>query len=159
MLEVVAKMLNTNAIELYKKISPAITQEYGSLNACFEEVAKEGEQVFTRLGIEKQIAGKLGELIKQRIKPPEVHLSKTLVIKNPSAEGIITIKAAFKKALELAKAKSYDLKASYLGSAQYRLQLKSTEYKKANVEVEEVIKVLTTEIQKSGGVVEITKEK
>jgi translation initiation factor 2 subunit 1 len=159
MLEVIAKMLNTNALELYKKISPMIIQEYGLLNACFEDVVKEGEQVLTKLGIEKQIASKLAELIKQRIKPPEVHVSKTLIVKNPSPDGIITIKSAFKKTIELAKSRNYELKTGYLGSAQYRFQIKSTDYKKANIEIEEVIKTLTTEIQKTGGIVEVAKEK
>lgn len=159
MLEYIAHTMKTTVEELYKRVGFTITKEFGTLNACFQEVAEQGEVVLTKIGIEKAIAAKLTELIKQRIKPPEVHITKVISIKNSSPDGIIIIKSSFQKALEHAKEKHYDLAASYLGSPRYRIVLKSSEYKKAEAEMNDFLHVLTDQIQKTGGSAEILKEK
>ncbi len=159
MLEYIAKTMKTTLEDLYKRVSPAIIKEYGSLNACFQEVSEQGENVLTKLGIEKAVASKLTEIIKQRIKAPEVHIAKIIAVKNSNPEGITAIKTSFQKAIEHAKEKKYIITALYLGSPRYRLSIVSTDFKKAEADLSDFIQVLTTHMQKSNGSLEVLKEK
>jgi translation initiation factor 2 subunit 1 len=158
-LEAVAKNLKTSLEEIYKKSGSLIIKEYGSLNACFQEVVMEGEKVLTKINIDKKVASQLAEIIKQRIKPPEIKVSQIVTVKNSLPNGIEEIKKAFIKTEEHAIKRGYDTSIIYLGSPRFRITIKAPDYKKANTEMEDVIKTLTTSVEKSNGIVETIKEK
>ena len=159
MLEYIAQTMKLTVHDLYKKIGFTIVKEYGSLNACFQEVAEHGEQILSKLGIEKNISSKLAELIQQRIKPQEIKISRIIAVKNSLPDGIEHIKESFKKAADYAKSKKMEITTTYLGSPRFKIAIKSTDYKKAESDLDDFIQNLSTAVQKSSGMAEVLKEK
>lgn len=158
-LEACATTLKTTLQDVHKKTAGIMLKEYPSLHACFVDVSKEGEIILTRMGIEKKVAATLTTIIKQRIKPREIRVIKTVIVKNKSPSGVEEIKKAFKKTMEYAAGKKHSISALYLGSARYRIMIKGTEYKEANAMIEDAIKTLAEAVQKSEGTAEVMKEK
>ena len=158
-LEKVAEDLKANLQDIYKRAGQTIINEYGSLNSCFIEIVKDGEKILTKLGIEKKLASALTSIIQQRIKIPEIKVSKIVLIKDSSSNGIQAVKDAFKKIEDYAKTKDLKISTTYLGSPRFSIALTSSDYKKANADMENLLKTLTSEVEKSGGTAEIINEK
>lgn len=150
-LETIAQELNTNLEEMYNKIGNKMIEAYGSLNSCFQAVALEGGSVLTKLDIPEQYVKILTEIIKEKIKPPEVKIDSTIVLKSNAPNGIEIIKNCLKRTEELYKDKEYKIKLSYLSAPNYRISLISKDYKSAEKAIEEVANTTLSLLKKDGG--------
>src|SRR3989344_5616237 len=147
MVEMVAKDLGLRPEDVLEKVN-VVVNEYGSLGEGFQEMVKGGEKGLTDLGVEKKVASKIDEIVKLRMKPPEVRVVKELRVVNGSAEGIEGIKESFRKMDEFAKGRKFDVEAVYIGGAGYKGSLVSEEdYKKANASLDEAVNVLRKEME------------
>ena len=150
-LETAAQKLNTNLEDMYKKVGNKIIEIYGSLNFCFQTVALEGKVGLTKLNLPEQHTKILTEIIKEKIKPPEVKIDSMLILKSNASNGIEIIKQGLKKTEELYKSKDYKIKLSYSSAPNYRISITSKDYKSAEKALEEVANTALSLIKKEGG--------
>ncbi len=121
--EFYARQNKKNVEDVYKKISDVLFQKYGGLYSAFEDVALR-EVSLESLGIEPSLAKDLTELIKSRIKPPEIKVEGELKLSSYAPDGVEVVK---KLLIQLPK----EITVSYKGAGSYRLVVESTDYKSA----------------------------
>lgn len=124
--EFVAKKEGLKLEDLYDEIKDLVFKKYDSLNSCFQDVVISGLKL-EELGIGKKIADMLEEVIRQRIKPPEVELKGALNLKTHDPDGVSLVKAAISKARD----KSDKVMIKYLGAGKYAVSIKASDYKEA----------------------------
>ncbi len=134
-IEFTAKKLDTGFNKLYNELSSKIMEKYDLVYLCFEEVVN-GKISFDKLGIEPKTAEVLTELVKDRMKPPEVFVGGELTLKSYAPDGIEIIKNA------LNKGASKNITIVYEGGGKYDIEAKSNEYKDA----EKILESATTKI-------------
>ena len=122
--EFAAKELKKPFEDVYQQVSENVTKTYPYLYPCFEEVVTEGVNL-EKLGMEKKLAAVLEDLIKQRIKPPQVAIEGDLSLSSYRPEGVEDIK----QVLSAVPVEGLSLK--YLGAGKYRVGLIDKEYKSA----------------------------
>ncbi len=136
--------------EVYQKLAPKILEKYEYVHQCFEDVSK-GVISLEELGIEKKLAQKFDQLIKEKIKPPRVVIKGKISLKHEGSNGVEIIKGI------LGKEEGKKVEITYLGAGNYSLEIEGEEFKK----VEEVIKKraqeIITQIEKQGGEGSFTK--
>ena len=134
-LEEVAKSLKTDLKTIYDKAGNKIIEKHNSLISCFNEIVNNNLDL-KALNIEKNIAEKITEIVKEKIKPPEVTISGILKLESDASDGIEIIKKA------LSQVKKNNVKINYLSAPNYRLVIKAKDYKTA----ENLIKKTSSEI-------------
>jgi len=151
--EMVAKEHKTTLDSLYKIVFAKISQQYSTLNDCFQDVA--GDLIkLEDLGIDKQIASELTEMIKVRMKPPEVTIKGRFTIKSYEPAGIEDIKQALKKG----EAVDEKIKIMYEGAGKYHISITDSNYKDAEKIMEKLISTVTKEAQKKKCIVSFDRE-
>ncbi|MBI1969133.1 translation initiation factor IF-2 subunit alpha [Candidatus Woesearchaeota archaeon] len=142
--EGIAKELKKPFEELYQVIIAAVCKEYPYLYLCFEDVAK-GEADLEKLGLEKSLAAKLTEVIKQRIRPVEVFIEGNLSLSSYAPNGIETIKSI------LIGLEQHGITIFYLGGGKYRLDLKAGDYKTAEEKMRKLTHAAVEKISEAQG--------
>lgn len=157
LLEQIGKQLNLTLEDIYKKIGYKLIEEYTSLNIGFQEILQNPE-ILKKLCADEKIASLLYSTLKEKIKPIEIKISKTLLLTNSNSDGIERIKSLLVKAKELAKNKNYNFSIKYMGSPYYKLDLISDDYKKAESYLKEILDFIMAKAKETGGTAEL-KEK
>ena len=125
-IEVLAERLKVPVPQLYKEIADPLMKHYSWLYLAFEEVIEKNISL-EKLGLKKEIAEKLEEIIKEKIKPKKVEIVSKITIQTYDENGLELIKQAFAKAKEI----DSSLTINYLGGGSYRLLITAKDYKKA----------------------------
>ncbi|MBD3318284.1 S1 RNA-binding domain-containing protein [Candidatus Woesearchaeota archaeon] len=94
--EFVAQQQKIKPLALFKTLYEAVTKKYDSLYDCFEDIVRTGASL-EKLGIKKELADVVTEVVLQRVKPPEVHLGGTLQLTSYAENGAELVKQALKK--------------------------------------------------------------
>ncbi len=124
-IEVLARSIKREVKNLYDEVSNTIFEKYEYIFQCFNDVVKK-DLSLERIGINKDLAKKLEELIRERIKPELAVIKGTLKLLSYAPNGVEVIK----KALGLAsKAKGVDV--LYLGGGSYRITVSADNFKTA----------------------------
>lgn len=153
-LEMVAKKLGIGSSEFYNQIAEKILKKYENLNSCFNDVVCNNVSL-EGLDVPKKHVEVLEEVIRQRIKLPEVTLVGNLKLATYAPNGIDAIKEALAKAESVSKEK---ISISYLGSGAYRFTIKAADYKEAEKLMEKSAEAAITIIKKNDGTGEFAKE-
>lgn len=124
-LEHVAAKLSVDAKELYNQIFEKISAGYATLSAFFEDIAL-GNAKIEDFDLPKKDADVLVEVIKQKIKPPEIKIGGIMSITTYSSDGVDQIRNAFK---QLEKEKNISVR--YLGAGKYKIDVVTEDYKSA----------------------------
>jgi len=136
-IEFVAKQNKMDWTKLYNQLVEKLLDKYPAMFEAFEDVATD------KLDLSKMIDAKLAsqftEVIKQRIKPPEVEIGGEILLSTSAPDGIELIKEALKKV----SAKDGPA-IKYKGTGIYSIWVKSEDYKTA----EKILKKATDNIQK-----------
>ena len=156
MLEIVAKKLKTSLEDVYKKAGYNLMEKYGSLYDSFLLIIKD-EIDPKDLNIPSKYLSAIIETIKEKVKPPEVSIQKTLNISNISSNGIELIKGSLKKACDLAKKNKYSIDIKYISAPRYSLTALASDYKTAELIVKQISEFIIEDIKKQNGRVEISK--
>ena len=138
-LEIAGKKLKKDLAGMYAEAGKNIISNYGSLIACFQDIVNENLDISKELGINEEVAKTLMSVVKESIKPPEIYISAKLIIKNYSSDGVDRIKKVLNSLKDIGKKNEYDFNISYLGAPNYRLKIKSKDYKKANKVLDELM--------------------
>lgn len=135
-IEQTAKQQKADGKKLFEELSEKLLKKYDTLYIAFEDVVK-GDLDLEKILTNKKIAKQLTETIKQRVKPPEVVIKGEIQLSTYSSRGVDDIKDALNTAVK------EGAKVRYLGAGNYDLELKSTDYKKAEKQLEKIIKKVT----------------
>jgi translation initiation factor 2 subunit 1 len=148
----VAQKLKIVPEEIYKKVALKLIEKYGSLFVFFETLVANGKSIMNDISIQENIQDELYNLAKEKMRPPEVSIKGTLKISSYKPEGIDDIK----KVLEnLIKNK---IKIIYLGAPNYKLEVVSDNYKKAEKILNNAIELAEKEINTFGGTLTFEKD-
>ena len=128
-IEFVAKKNNAELKKLVYDIHNKVEEEFGSIFSFFEEVVA-GNADMSYLGLDKKIAKDLDDVVRQRIKPPEVSIGGKFRILSYDLEGVEIIKKSFIDALNRTDEKN-NVALSYLGASFYSVNVKASNYKDA----------------------------
>tara|TARA_Y100000310_G_scaffold340574_1_gene436895 strand:- start:10068 stop:10868 length:801 start_codon:yes stop_codon:yes gene_type:complete len=158
-IKAIASQMKLDFKKLYMNLRKDILKEYETLSQCFQEIAETEELSLTKLGVERNIATNLEAMIRTRLKPQEIKVSRIINLTCPTPSGIESIKKSIKKALQLAEKNGYNLKLTYISAPKYSVTISSLNPKQAENEVEEIIDKISKEIEKEKGTIEIEKEK
>lgn len=157
-LEAVAMKLKMPYEEMLSKYAKPMTEEYGGIFACFQEVSSKGVSVLTELGMPPEVAQAIAEIVEERIKPPEVESTGILVLSSYSENGIDDIKESLRTGLDLAKSKHIKASVNYLGAPRYSLKVVAPDYKKADENLKNVSSAIIEAIKKRNGLAELQKK-
>ena len=145
-IEFVAQKQGKKLEELYDEIKGSILKKYENMSACFQDVVASGVSL-EDLGVKKSLADQLEEIIKQRIKLPEVELKGDLLLQTYDPDGVEMIRSAISKAQE----KSDKVEIKYLGAGKYSVSLKATDYKEAEKTLKQSVDAAIKFMEKSNG--------
>ena len=152
MVEQFAKLNKKDPKKLYDELFQKISKKYELLSHCFEEVALNDFDLIS-LGIEKSLASDLTELIKDKIKPPEVEIKELVKILIHDSNGVDIIKEALLSAAKVSK----DCDIKYKGGGKYAVVIKAEDYKKAEKILESCNNTISGVIEKAHGTVEFNR--
>lgn len=130
--------------DVYGSIKEQIFKKYANLSSCFSDVVVNNASLES-LGIDKKISVVLEEIIRQRIKPPEVELKGDLLLQTYDPDGVDIIKEAISKAKD--KSSSIDIK--YLGAGKYSVSIKASDYKGAEKSLKSSVDAAIKHMEKS----------
>lgn len=147
--ELIAKKSGDDPIKVYDKLFGKICNKFDNLTECFEEVVVDSLKLES-LGVEKQLAAELTEMIKQRMTPPEVEIKGQIHITTYQKDGVDLIKNTLMDALKSQK----DIKIKYAGSGKYNISVISDDFKDAEKKMNKAIEKITKPIEKAKGFVE-----
>ncbi len=137
-IEHVAKDVKQDVIKVFKEVSAIVLKDYDALFHCFEDVSAD-ECSLKEMGVSSDYVDKLEELIKLRIKPPEVLISGKIKVSSYADVGIEIIKKGLQQADDLGGEVTT---IKYLGAGTYLLSIKGEEYKSIEVILDKILKAL-----------------
>jgi len=146
-----AVKLKLNQDDLQKKILVKATEKYGSLFNFFQEIVTNGKVAFEGLNIPTNISDELFNLVKEKMRAPEVSINGILTISTFTSNGVDELK----KILE--KIAATGIKISYLGAPNYRLEIISDNLKKADKILTNALEQATKEIEAIDGTLKFEK--
>lgn len=151
--ELVAKDKKKDFPSLYRSIMSQIGKDYESLSHLFEDIVVDKVNLEDYID-DKDIAKPLVELVKQRIKPPEVEIKGKMKITLYDPNGVEIIK----KALIAGKSVDDDkIHITYEGGGMYRLRIKSPDFKEAESILKTSTEKMSSLIEKAGGTYEFNR--
>lgn len=148
-----AERLKKPAEELYKEIAPIIMNEYLWLYQAFEDVV-ENNASLEKIGLEKNLANQLEELIREKIKPKKVEIIIKVTLKTFDEDGLVILKNTF----ETAKKIKPDLQISYLGAGSFRMLITAKDYKQAESELKQIQEEMTKVIDEKKGEIKFERQ-
>ncbi|RMF05507.1 S1 RNA-binding domain-containing protein [Candidatus Woesearchaeota archaeon] len=153
----VAGKLKKDMKQLYNEIAKKIFDEqgYSSLYSAFEEVVNE-DLSLASLGIDKKVASELEEVIRQRIKPPEVHINARMRVRSYEPDGVEHVKKVVSAA---AKVDKEAVRINYLGGGSFGIDIKAPDYKTAEGIYSKIIKTAEKSCSSKLTTVDIQREK
>ena len=149
-MEVLAKQEKMPIEEFYKRVGKKIIEQYGSISNFFNDLIV-NPKAKVDIPEESELVKKLIEIIKEKIRPPEIKMESAITLTNRESNGIEKIRETFKKTKEWAKEKSYKVKVLYISAPKYRIKTSAMNPKEAERIHEEVIEH-TIKIAKELGV-------
>lgn len=156
LLEQLARDNKTVLEKIYEKIGYQIIDNFGSLYNCFEEILNNKTKL-VNIKAPQKLKDQLIELVKEKIKLPEVTINKKIKIQSYDSNGIEVIKNILKSTSELAKKDKYQINITYLGAPNYSIAITANNPKEAQTEMQKLSSFITESIKKNKGVVEIYK--
>ncbi len=151
MLELACKEAGADLRKTYKDIMGRISDRYETLYSCFEDVIA-GNFSVSELKLDKKMAESLENLIRTRIKPPEVVIRSSMRIESYDPEGIEIIKQALKKG------EQENTEIRYSGGGRYSMSVKAEDYKSAESIMKKAADSVREYVESHNSTIEITRE-
>jgi translation initiation factor 2 subunit 1 len=152
--EFIAKKKKQDVKKLYDIITRKVFEKYLTLYSCFEDVINNKVKL-ADLGIDKNLAKELEEIINQRITPPEVGIKGKFKIKLYDGRGIEIIKNVLKEG----KSISEDIEIIYESAGNYNVVVKAKDYQEAENKLKKLTDKVINEIESEKGEAEFIRKK
>lgn len=137
--EFVANKLKQDKQKLYEDLLKRTSEEYETLHDVFEDFISD-ESALKKLNLPKEVYESLAEVIRQRIKPPEVEIEGDIKLRSYAPDGVNTVKKMLLDAEKVNEA----IKLRYKGGGSYSIVIMQENYKDA----EKIMKDATDLIEK-----------
>ena len=147
-IELIAQKRKESTEKLYEHLFAKIKAKYDTFSECFDDIAIDAVSLES-LGIEKNLAKDLTELIKQRMKPPIVEIKGQIKIALYQPNGVEIIKETFQQAL-----KSQDVAVKYGGAGKYLLSITSDNFKDAEKILNPIVEKIKNAVEAHDGTFE-----
>lgn len=148
-IEHTAKQIKQEPVKLYTTLREKILEKYDSLFEAFEDVVK--DELKLEKVIDEKAAHALTDMIKSRIKPPEVHIGGELKLTSYAPNGLQEVKDT----LTLAAKAGADVR--YLGAGTYHIDVHAEDYKTAEKTLKNAIDPLIQHADKHNIIAEWTR--
>ncbi len=134
--------LDSTSVE---KLNKLVLDEYGTRYDALQEAVEEGEEAFTKIGIDPTWAKVLTEVARTKIKSEKAKLKAVVELTCPKPDGIELIKKSLQNAKKARKPRGTLIRVYAVGSPRYRIEVTAKDYTEAeNVLKEAVDQALTT---------------
>ncbi|HII71574.1 TPA: translation initiation factor IF-2 subunit alpha [Candidatus Woesearchaeota archaeon] len=143
-IEFVAGKLKTDKQKLQDDLVSKLGDEYPSLHDAFEEFIVD-ESVLSKLGLPKAFYDNLAEVIRQRIKPPEVEIDGEIKLKSNAPAGVNVVKKILCDAEKLDES----LTIRYNGGGSYSINVVYDNYKDAEKILKKATDLMEGEAKKN----------
>lgn len=152
LLELAAKKAGAGKEET-EKIAGELAAHFEDVLAGLEEIAFNSKEAFKKLRLSKEWQNALFEVASQNIKKQRIRVSGMLKITCFDSNGIKLIKEALQSAAEAgAGKKGLEVKLSYLGAPNYKVDVEADDYKTAENVLDAVSKKVEEQLKKHGAV-------
>lgn len=125
-IESLASQIKKEPLDVYKEVTAILLPKFDMLQYAFEDVV-ENNQSLLKLGISKDYADKLEELIREKIKPKKVIVGGSLFLCSYDENGLDIVKKALKSANDV----SPTISIRYLGAGSHSIEVEAKDYKEA----------------------------
>ncbi len=154
----VAEKLGMTSDEAYEKFGVVIDEKYG-LYEGFEKAAREGVEVFTKIGIPDDVAKVFAKVAEERIRVKLVKVKGVIELRCMKPNGIKCIKDAFAAAKKAEKARDSDVKFYVIAAPHYSVEVQAENWKRAEDLLQKIGQSVVTNITKQGGTGSFKREK
>jgi translation initiation factor 2 subunit 1 len=159
LLRTASEKLSISFEEAYDKAGALIENSFGELYTGLEKTAKDGVEVLLNLGIEKELAVTLEEIVKEKIQISLVSVKGILNLQNPKPKGVLIIKDTLKHAKEVGESEGGIVTVYLVSPPKYRIIVESEDYKSAEGILEKATSSALKLISKNGGKGSFRREK
>jgi len=142
LIENLSKDLKIDVRKLYSELTKELFNYFEYVHECFDSIVAE-EFDPKKLKLDKKTETALIDMVKEKIKLPEVEIKGTLIFQSWDTNGIDIVKK------ELTKIKKNGIDISYLGSGKYKVIIKAPDYELAEKVVRENITALVEKYEDS----------
>ncbi len=153
-IEAIAHEAKKDAKQIYEQIAEKVFKKYTYIHQFFEEIVN-GSANVEEMNFPKEYEKSLIEIVKQRIKLPEVSIRGEIQLKTYENDGLKVIRELFQKVQE--KGKQY-LEIKYAGAGIYKAKVTAPDYKKAETVLKEVIETIQKEIKGTNSIYTFVRE-
>ena len=151
LLSFAAKKLGRTLDEAYEQAGWRLEDRYGEIYAGLEEAVKRGIDALLEAEVPEDWANALLEVAREHIEIPVVKVTGTLELRSFHPKGVLHIKEALLKSLELARSRGYNVRIYSAGSPRYNVEVVAEDYRKAEAALKEVAEVALNVIKEYGG--------
>jgi len=159
LLRSVSEKLNIPIEEIREKAGALIEKEFGELYEGLEKTAKEGADVLLKLGVPKDIAITLEEIVKEKIKIPLVKVKGILELQCTKPNGAVLVKETLLKTQKIAESQGINVRIYVVAPPKYRIIVSAEDYKNAENTLEKATETALKSIEKVGGTGAFKREK
>ncbi len=136
----------------YTEIANALLSEFGSLYNAFEQAAIHGHEALDEVDLTDERIDAMVETARENVSVPYVTVTGYVDLECPASDGVDIVQ----KALQAAEGngeipEEVDLKVTYVGAPEYRIEVQAPDYKTAEAQLEASAKRATEQIATQGG--------
>jgi len=137
--------------EEVSKIRGIIYEKFDNPFDAFEQAIDEGEETFTKLGINEDWAKTLTDVARGKIKLEKAKVTGTVELTCMKTAGVEAIRQALKGAKKVKKSRGTSIKIYTIGSPRYRLEVRSKEITDAQATLNLAVDEALSTIKNLGG--------
>ena len=146
-----AEQLKMSEADLYESVVPKLEETYGSLYAGLEEAAKKDASVLINVGLPENVAEVIAKIAQDKIPVRGVTVQGSFEITSMEPRGVEAIQKVLIEAKEVGEASEADVALYTLGAPKYRVEVTSSDYKRAEAALEKIVGTITSAWSKHDG--------
>ncbi len=142
LIEQIGKNFKIDLKKFYETMGEKIAEKYGGIYPFLQAMAENGKSVIDEFKPNPKFSEVLLNTVKEKIKPVEIIINGTLMLKSYNSSGVDDVKSILKN---LAKK---NIKVHYLGAPNYKLSVGASDFKNAENILRKGIEGASTEAEK-----------
>ena len=144
----------------YQEVADALLAEFESLYDAFETAAIHGDGALDAVDLDEETVETVVSTARENVSVPYVDVTGYVDLECPSGDGVDDIKAALRAAEgDGDVSDEIELSVSYVGSPEYRIQVRAPDYKTAESALEASAERARVAIAEAGGTGEYHRER
>jgi len=128
-----------------------ISEKYGTYYDAFQEAVEEGEETFTKLGVDPSWAKVLVDVARTKIKTGKARLNAIVELTCYKPDGIDLIKKSLQTAEKARKPRGTIVRVYAVGSPRYRIEITARDYTEAENVLNDAVNEALVTINDVGG--------